>query len=94
MVVTRFDQKPDTKVISGLTKDECSQIRILKIQFLTQNDSPPPPALRLLANRTFTEKGIVPPEFIGRRPDCVKFITDGLRERGIIYKETIEKIES
>jgi lysine 6-dehydrogenase len=51
-------------------------------------------ALRLLAHGTFTEKGIVPPEFIGRRPDCVKFMLDGLRERGIIYKETIEKIES
>jgi len=51
-------------------------------------------ALRLIANGTFTEKGIVPPEFIGRRPDCVDFMLDGLRERGIIYKETIEKIEA
>lgn len=51
-------------------------------------------ALRLLAHGTFTEKGIVPPEIIGRRPDCVKFMLDGLRERGIIYKETIEPIEA
>jgi lysine 6-dehydrogenase len=49
-------------------------------------------ALRMLADGLFEDKGIIPPEFIGRRPDCVKFMLDGLRERGIIYRETIEKI--
>ncbi len=49
-------------------------------------------AVRLLAEGLFAEKGIVPPEIIGRRPECVKFMLDALRERGVIYRETIEKI--
>jgi len=49
-------------------------------------------AVRLLAEGLFAEKGIIPPEIIGRRPECVKFMLDALRERGVIYRETIEKI--
>ena len=50
-------------------------------------------ALRMLAGGLFKDKGIIPPEFIGRRPECVKFMLDGLRERGVVYRETVEKIE-
>jgi lysine 6-dehydrogenase len=50
-------------------------------------------ALRLLARGTFADKGIIPPEFMGRRPECVKFLIDELRNRGIVYRETILKIE-
>ncbi|MCX6564993.1 MAG: saccharopine dehydrogenase family protein [Candidatus Aminicenantes bacterium] len=50
-------------------------------------------ALRMLAGGLFEDKGIIPPEFIGRRPDCVKFMLDGLRERGVIYRETVERID-
>jgi saccharopine dehydrogenase-like NADP-dependent oxidoreductase len=49
--------------------------------------------LRLIAGGTFTDKGIIAPEFIGRRPECVKFLLDGLRQRAIVYKETIESID-
>jgi len=49
-------------------------------------------AVRLLAEGLFAEKGIVPPEIIGRRPECVKFMLDGLRDRGVVYRETVEKI--
>jgi saccharopine dehydrogenase-like NADP-dependent oxidoreductase len=49
-------------------------------------------AVRLLAEGLFAEKGIVPPEIIGRRPECVTFMLDALRERGVIYRETVEKI--
>jgi len=48
--------------------------------------------LRLIAGGTFADKGIIAPEFIGRRPECVQFLLDGLRDRGIVYKETIEEI--
>ncbi|MHB8054945.1 MAG: saccharopine dehydrogenase family protein [Candidatus Aminicenantales bacterium] len=47
-------------------------------------------ALRMLAGGLFTDKGIIPPEFISRKPDCVKFMLAGLRERNIYYRETIE----
>ncbi len=49
-------------------------------------------ALRLLAGGLFNDKGIIPPEYIGRRPECVKFMLDGLRERGVVYRETMTKI--
>lgn len=48
--------------------------------------------LRLITGGMFTDKGIIAPEFIGRRPECVKFLLDGLRKRGIVYKETLEEI--
>jgi lysine 6-dehydrogenase len=51
-------------------------------------------ALRLLAGGLFSDKGIIPPEFIGRRPECVAFMLDGLGRRGVTYRETIEKIRT
>ena len=48
--------------------------------------------LRLLAKRLFEVKGICPPEYIGQKADCVDFILSGLKERGIVYHEVIEKI--
>jgi lysine 6-dehydrogenase len=47
-------------------------------------------AVRMLARGLFTRKGIVAPEFIGRESACVKFMLDGLRQRGIVYEETID----
>ncbi len=46
--------------------------------------------LRLLARGLYREKGVSPPEFIGRRPDCVAFVLDGLRKRGVVYIEKVE----
>ncbi len=44
----------------------------------------------MIAEGLFTRKGISPPEYIGRQPDCVEFILNGLKERGVIYREKIE----
>jgi len=49
-------------------------------------------AARLLANGLWTEPGVVPPEALGRRPDCVEFVLAGLRERGIHYRETVSHV--
>jgi saccharopine dehydrogenase-like NADP-dependent oxidoreductase len=49
-------------------------------------------AVRMIAQGLYTEKGISPPEFIGKRPDCVQFILNGLKERGIVYNEQIDQI--
>jgi saccharopine dehydrogenase-like NADP-dependent oxidoreductase len=46
-------------------------------------------ALRMVTNGLYSEKGVTVPEFIGRYPDCVKFILEGLEERNIIYRENI-----
>ena len=49
--------------------------------------------LRLLAQSLFDRKGICPPEFIGHRPECVRYMRRGLENQGVIYKETVESIE-
>ncbi len=46
-------------------------------------------AARLIARGLFTRKGISAPEHIGQNPDCVKFMLAGLKERGIIYRESV-----
>jgi len=46
-------------------------------------------AVRLLANGRYDRPGVHPPEEIGRDPDVVRFVLDGLRDRGIDFRETI-----
>lgn len=48
--------------------------------------------LRLIANGLFDRKGICPPEYIGQKPECVDFVLNGLKERGVIYTQTLEKL--
>ncbi len=45
-------------------------------------------AIRMLANKLYFEKGIIPPEFIGRDEKCVNFILSGLKDRGITYTKS------
>lgn len=45
-------------------------------------------ALRMLTEGLFNVKGICPPEFIGKNPQCVDFMLKSLQERGIFYNET------
>ncbi len=48
--------------------------------------------VRLLAKGMFDKKGICPPEFIGRKPECVDFVLNGLKERGVIYHQVIDNL--
>jgi lysine 6-dehydrogenase len=50
-------------------------------------------AVRMAAEGLFSEPGIHPPEHIGRRADCVRFMLDKLAERGIVYRESIRRLE-
>jgi len=47
---------------------------------------------RMLAEGLFTEKGLIVPEYIGKKEACVDFVLHGLAERGITYEETIEEL--
>ena len=47
---------------------------------------------RLAASGKIDEKGIVVPEYLGKHPQIVQEILLGLKERGIEYRESIEKI--
>ncbi len=49
-------------------------------------------AARLLAGGLWEQPGIIPPELIGRNPECVRFILAGLRKRGIDYRKTVAPI--
>jgi saccharopine dehydrogenase-like NADP-dependent oxidoreductase len=49
-------------------------------------------ALKMIAQGLFRRKGLSAPEFIGQEPECVRYMLSGLRDRGVIYKETIEII--
>lgn len=45
-------------------------------------------AVNLLINNLFREKGVFPPELIGRNEDCFIFILKYLEERNVVYKKT------
>jgi lysine 6-dehydrogenase len=45
-------------------------------------------AVRMLARGLYARKGIIAPELIGRESECVDFMLDGLKRRGVVYKET------
>ncbi|HSG29240.1 MAG TPA: saccharopine dehydrogenase C-terminal domain-containing protein [Candidatus Krumholzibacterium sp.] len=49
-------------------------------------------ALRMVADGLYTEKGVSPPEYIGRDEGCVKYMLAGQRERGIVYGNSIEAV--
>ena len=51
-------------------------------------------AIRMLAKGLYEKKGISPPEFIGRKPECVRFILKGLEDRGIFYNENKERLNT
>lgn len=48
-------------------------------------------AMRMLIDGLYSVKGISPPEYIGKKPECVKYLLDGLAQRNVVYKETILK---
>jgi saccharopine dehydrogenase-like NADP-dependent oxidoreductase len=41
--------------------------------------------LRMIAERLYSYKGISPPEFLGKKPECVKYLLKELRKRGVIW---------
>lgn len=45
---------------------------------------------RLLSKGLYTRKGVSAPEYLGQDATIVKFLLDGLKERGVVYTETFE----
>ncbi len=46
-------------------------------------------AVRMVAAGLYQQAGISPPEYIGRNPRCYEFMMDVLRERGVVFEETV-----
>lgn len=49
-------------------------------------------AADMLLNNVFTQKGIFPPELVGKKPECYKYILKYLKERNINYIKTEKKL--
>jgi lysine 6-dehydrogenase len=49
--------------------------------------------VRMIADGLYTKKGISVPEFVGKQPECVKYLLKGLSERGVNYNETISFLD-
>ncbi|MFA5973476.1 MAG: saccharopine dehydrogenase C-terminal domain-containing protein [Lentimicrobiaceae bacterium] len=49
---------------------------------------------RLLSKGLYNRKGVSAPEYLGKDAAIVSFLLEGLKDRGVIYKETLEVIES
>ena len=49
-------------------------------------------AIRMLAARLYDQKGISPPEFLGRNETAVDFMLQGLEERGLVFRRRIEEL--
>ena len=47
---------------------------------------------RLLSRGLYNYKGVSAPEYLGKDAGIVKFLLDGLKERGVVYNETVEEI--
>jgi hypothetical protein len=42
----------------------------------------------------YNQIGISPPEFLGRNDKAITFMLQGLEERGLVFKRTIEQLGS
>jgi lysine 6-dehydrogenase len=51
-------------------------------------------ALRMIADGFYKRTGVSAPEFIGKQPECVQFLLDGLKDRGVIYQKKITNLDS
>lgn len=49
-------------------------------------------ATRMILNGLYYKTGISAPEMIGKQPECVEFMLNGLRAKGVKYTERIETI--
>ncbi len=47
---------------------------------------------RLLSKGLYSMKGVSAPEYLGNDPDIVKFLLNGLKDRGVVYTETVEDL--
>jgi lysine 6-dehydrogenase len=44
-------------------------------------------AVNLIAKKLFTEKGVFPPELVGKHKKCFDFVVDYLKDRNVIWKK-------
>lgn len=45
-------------------------------------------AVHLIAKKMFADKGVFPPEFVGRDENCFAFVLDYLKQRGVMWRKS------
>ncbi len=50
-------------------------------------------ALRMIAEGIYKHKGISPPEFMGKHPECIAYMQKGLREKNVFWRLTKDVLE-
>lgn len=43
-------------------------------------------AIRMIADGLYSDKGVSPPEYLGRHPACISYLLQGLKERGVNWR--------
>ena len=49
-------------------------------------------AIRMIANGLYAHKGISPPEYVGKYPECIDYMLKGLKKRGIKWDISKEEL--
>ena len=49
-------------------------------------------AARMIANGLYKQKGISPPEYMGKYQECIDYMQKGLNEREVKWEITKEKL--
>ena len=49
-------------------------------------------AVNLSLDGLFTDKGVFPPELVGKNADCFNYFMKYLNDRNIHYKKTVKKL--
>ena len=47
-------------------------------------------AIRMIADGLYTHKGISPPEYMGKYPECIDYMQKGLKERNVNWEISVE----
>lgn len=79
-------------MVEDLLKDEQFSVAVADINPETlKKFACPTIEIRLIASGLYREIGVAAPERIGQSEDCVQFILDGLKERGIVIDQDIQE---
>jgi lysine 6-dehydrogenase len=49
-------------------------------------------ALRMIADGVYRRTGLSFPEYLGRRPECVRQMLSGLEERAVVYRASVQEL--
>lgn len=79
------------KIIYDLHDEYCNKTKISSMARTTGYTATA--AVNMFLDGLFIEKGVFPPELIGKYPDCFNYFMTYLKERGVNYTHRIESLD-